>query len=82
MVSGLFTATETIKNDLLALGPNVAVILIIVGGIVYGLAQTQPAHARGRWQSLGLGIVIGGIIVAAICGAAQLIANSSMTLLT
>ncbi|MFH1306311.1 MAG: hypothetical protein ABIH83_01480 [Candidatus Micrarchaeota archaeon] len=81
MASGLFNLIESIKLDLLDLGPNVAVILIVIGGLVYGIAQTQPAQTRGKYQSLGIGIVVGGIIIAAIVGAAELIAKSSANLL-
>lgn len=78
----IVSLVESIKSTLLMLGPNVAVILIVLGGLTYGLAQAQPAQNRGKWQSLGMGIIIGGIIVAAIVGAAELIAKSSATLLT
>lgn len=81
-MASVVSLVESIKSTLLMLGPNIAVILIVLGGLAYGLAQTQPAHNRGKWQSLGMGIIIGGIIVAAIVGAAELIAKSSATLLT
>ena len=81
MVS-LFDVVESVKLGLLSIGPSIAIILIALGGIIYGLSYTQPAHARGKWQSLGMGIFAGGIIVAAIVGAAELIAQSSLTLLT
>lgn len=61
------------KGDVLALAPSVSVILIVGGAIVYGLAQIQPAEKRGQWQSLAIGMVIGGIIIAAIYGAAETI---------
>jgi hypothetical protein len=81
-MASIFDTVESIKLGLLSIGPGIAVILIVLGGIVYGLSYTQPAHNRGKWQSLGAGIFIGGIIVAAIVGAAELIAQSSLTLLT
>lgn len=73
---------EGFKSTLLALGPSVSIILVVLGGLAYGLAQTQPAEVRGKWQSAAVGMVVGGIIVAAVTGAAQLIANTSATLLT
>lgn len=78
----IFDAVESVKLGLLSLGPSIAVILIALGGIIYGLSYTQPAHARGKWQSLGMGVFVGGVIVAAIIGAAEFIAQSSLTLLT
>ncbi len=63
------------------LGPSISIILIVLGAIAYGLAQTQPAENRGKWQSMAMGMIIGGIIVAALTGAAQLIADTSSTLL-
>jgi hypothetical protein len=38
----------------------------VLGAITYGLAQTQPAENRGKWQSMAMGMVVGGIIVADI----------------
>lgn len=70
-----------IKQTLMALGPVVAVILVVLGGITYGLAQVQPSEKRGQWQSLAVGMVVGGIIVAAVVGAADIIATNSSNLL-
>lgn len=70
------------KSTLLNLGPGISVILIVLGGITYGLAQTQPAQMRGKWQSTAAGMIVGGIIVAAITGAATQIAASSASVLT
>jgi len=70
-----------IKKTLITLGPLVAVILVVLGGITYGLAQVQPSEKRGQWQSLAVGMIIGGIIVAAVVGAAELIATNSANLL-
>jgi hypothetical protein len=71
-----------IKDTLLNLAPSIATILVVAGAIVYGLAYTQPAENRGRWQTLSMGMVIGGIIIAAIYGAADIIVKTSSTLLT
>ncbi len=72
---------ESIKTTLLMLGPSISIILIVLGAITYGLAQTQPSENRGKWQSMAMGMIVGGIIVAALTGAAQLIADTSSTLL-
>lgn len=59
------------KRTLLLLGPAVAVILVVLGAIVYGLAQIQPAEKRGQWQSIAASMVVGGVIVAAVTAAAE-----------
>ena len=63
-------------------GVTLSLLLIIVGGLVYGLAQLQPSDTRGRWQSTALGLFIGGVLIAAIIGAAELIQTISSNLLT
>lgn len=63
-------------------GVTLSLLLIIVGGLVYGLAQLQPGDTRGRWQSTALGLFIGGVLIAAIIGAAELIQTVSSNLLT
>jgi len=80
-MSGIVNLISGIKDTLLSLGPNIAVILIVLGGIVYGLSYTQPASQRGQWQSIGIGLFVGGIIVGALTGAAEMIASTSQTLL-
>lgn len=71
-----------IQAALYTIGPILSVILIILGGIAYGLAQTQPAESRGKWQSVAIGMIIGGIVMAAIIGAATIIRETSSKLLT
>ncbi|VVB56959.1 Uncharacterised protein [uncultured archaeon] len=73
---------DSIKVTVLALAPSISVSLIVLGAIVYGVAHTQPAENRGRWQTLAMGMMIGGIIIAAIWGAADAIFKTSATLLT
>ncbi len=63
-------------------GVTLSLLLIIVGGLVYGLAQLQPGDTRGRWQSTALGLFIGGVLIASIIGAAELIQTISSNLLT
>lgn len=57
-------------------------MLIVAGGIIYGLAQTQPAEVKGKWQAAAIGLFIGGIIVGAVVGAAASIRDTSAQLLT
>ena len=82
MAIGLETTASNIATFLTNIAPVISIILIVLGGIVYGLAQTQPPEARGKWQTTAMGMVIGGVIVAAIAGAAMLIQQTSSTLLT
>ncbi len=81
-MANIVSVVDSIQLTLLDLGPKISVILIVLGAIIYGLAQVQPAEKRGQWQSIAIGMVIGGIITAAIVGAASIIASSSATLLT
>lgn len=73
---------DSIKQTVLALAPSVSITLIVAGAIVYGIAHTQPAENRGKWQTMAMGMIIGGIIVAAIYGAAEAIFKASTTILT
>ncbi len=70
-----------VKLTLESIAPVLSVILIIAGGIVYGVAQTQPAEVRGKWQSLAVSMFVGGIIIAVIAGGAELIKNNSMKII-
>ena len=70
-----------IENTLLQMGPVVSVILIVLGGLEYGLAQTQPSDQRGKYITTAYALIAGGVVVAAITGAATLIASNSATLL-
>jgi len=76
------TLLASIQSVLTNIGPMVSLILIVLGGIIYGVAQTQPSEVKGSWQTVAIGMLVGGIIVAAILGAAVLIRNTSMNLLT
>ena len=71
-----------IENILLQIGPIVSVILIVLGGLAYGLAQTQPSDQRGKYITTAYALLAGGIVVAAITGAASYIAGQSLTLIT
>lgn len=70
-----------IYSGLKEIAPMVGVLLIVLAGIVYGLSATQPAEVRGRWQSTAIGMFIGGIIIAAIAGASDLIVQVASGLL-
>lgn len=67
---------ETLKSA----GTMISMLLIILGGLMYGIAQMQPGETRGKWQTTGIAIVVGGILIAAILGAADLIQEVSSNL--
>ncbi len=81
MAIGLEVAASNIANFLSTIAPIIALILIILGGIIYGLAQTQPPDVRGKWQTAAISMIVGGIIVGAISGAATIIESTSSNLL-
>jgi len=70
-----------IENTLLQTGPIISVILIVLGALAYGLAQTQPSDQRGKYITTAYALIAGGVVVAAITGAATLIAGQSANLL-
>ncbi len=77
MAIGLEILASSIEQFLLTIGPVISIILIVLGGIVYGLAQTQPADMRGKWQTAAISMFIGGIIIAVVTGTADLIQSTS-----
>jgi hypothetical protein len=81
MAIGLEVLASNVASLLTALAPIISLILIILGGITYGIAQTQPAETRGKWQTAAISMVIGGLIVGAIAGAATFIQEQSSGLL-
>lgn len=78
---GVIETLTGIQSVLLQIGPILSVILIVCGGIAYGLAQTQPSDQRGKYITTAYALIAGGIVVAAITGAAGLIAENSANLL-
>ena len=82
MAIGLEVLASDIASSLSTLAPIISLILIILGGIIYGLSQAQPAELRGKWQTIAISMMVGGIIVGAIAGAAVLIQAASSHLLT
>ena len=81
MAVGLEVVASNIAGFLAGIAPIISLILIILGGIIYGVAQTQPPDSRGAWQTAAISIVIGGIIVGSIAGAATFIQEQSSGLL-
>ncbi|HII54303.1 hypothetical protein COX84_06990 [Candidatus Micrarchaeota archaeon CG_4_10_14_0_2_um_filter_49_7] len=70
-----------VKLILESIAPVLSVILLIAGGIVYGIAQTQPAEVRGKWQSLAVSMFVGGIIIAIVAGGAEFIKDNSLLII-
>lgn len=82
---GLQTITNGVlnaKTELVNMAPALAVILIILGGMVFGFAQTQPAEGRGKYTTAAVSMIIGGIVIAAISGAAEALKSTGQGLLT
>ena len=78
---GVLDTLTGVQNDLIKIGPVVSVILLVLGGLAYGFAMTQPSDQRGKYITTAYALIIGGIVVAAITGAATTIAGQSATLL-
>jgi hypothetical protein len=70
-----------VQNTLLQIGPIVSVIFIVLGGLPYDMVQTRPSDQRGKYITTAYALIAGGIVVAAITGAATLIAGQSANLL-
>ena len=77
MAIGLEVVASNIASFLSNIAPIISLILIILGGITYGLAQAQPADMRGKWQTAAISMLIGGVIIAVIAGAADIIQTTS-----
>ena len=82
MPTGLESLANNISTFLLGIAPTISLILIVLGGITYGLSYTQTPDSRGKWQNTGISMIVGGAIVGAIAGAATLIQETSAGLLT
>jgi uncharacterized membrane protein len=81
MAIGLEVAVSNVLGVLSSIAPGIAVILITLGGITYGLAQMQPGESRGKWQTVAISMIVGGIIVAAVTFAADYLVQMSGNLL-
>jgi len=66
------------QTALTSIGTTLSVILIIAGGIVYGISQGMPSETRGKWVTTAVGLIIGGIIMAAIVGGAIVIRDIAL----
>lgn len=80
MASGIEILLSNIRDTLINIYPILSVILIILSGIMYGMAQMQPAEQRGKWQTTAIGLLLGGIIIAAIGFSADKIFEVGKTL--
>ena len=72
----------SIATTLKSVGGILSLILIVLAGIVYGMSMMQPAESRGKWQTIAVGMFIGGMIMAAVTVAAPSIQEQSGKLLT
>ena len=81
MAIGLEVVASNIAIFLSNIAPIISLILILLGGITYGLAQTQPPETRGKWQTAGISMFVGGLIVGAVAAGAGWIQEQSTTLL-
>ena len=63
-----------VKNTVIALGPLVSIVLIVLAGITFAIARFGlPAETRGRYENLAVAMFIGGIICAVVVGGAGVI---------
>ena len=81
MAVGLEIVASNIASFLANIAPAISLILLVLGGITFGLAQTQPAEVRGKWQTAAISMIVGGVIVMAVAGAANYIQEQSAGLL-
>lgn len=77
MAIGLERVAAEIAAFLQNIAPIISIILITLGGITYGIAQTQPGEIRGRWQTAAISMIIGGAIVMLITGGAYIIQTTA-----
>jgi hypothetical protein len=64
---------------LLELGPIVAVIALVLGGVIYIYANVfVTADQRGRYHTLATNLVIGALLLAALVGGAGILVKSGM----
>lgn len=77
-IEGLLSSILAVLTNI---APTLSIILIVASGMIYGLSHIQPAETRGKWQSLAVGFFLGGVIIAAFVGAADIIRDASTNLL-
>lgn len=69
--------TCQMMKALLGLGPMIAIIALVLGGIIYVYANVfVTADQRGRYHSLATNLAIGAIILAALVGGAGVITQA------
>jgi hypothetical protein len=74
--------TCTIMKTLLNLGPMIAIIALVLGGIIYIYANVfVTADQRGRFHTLATSLVVGALILLAIVGGAGAITSAGMKFL-
>ena len=76
------TLLQSWLTVLQSIGATLSLIMIIGAGLIYAVSHVQPGETRGKWQQIAIGVFIGGVAIAAILGAAELIKNISSNLLT
>ncbi len=75
--------TCNIMVTLLTLGPMLAIMALVLGGITYVYANVfVTADQRGKYHSLATNLAIGGLILAALVGGAGIIVDAGMQFLT
>ncbi|MEW6329714.1 MAG: hypothetical protein AB1468_06415 [Candidatus Micrarchaeota archaeon] len=80
-MAGIVELLTNWQGTLQTAGPIVSILLVLIGGILFGLAQIQPAEARGKWNMWALSCLVGGAIVAAIVASATTIEKIAAGLL-
>jgi hypothetical protein len=74
--------TCTIMKTLLNLGPMIAIIALVFGGIIYIYANVfVTADQRGKYHTLATSLVVGALILLAIVGGAGAITSAGLKLL-
>jgi hypothetical protein len=68
---------------LLTLGPFVAIIALVAGGLIYVYANVfVTADQRGRYHTLAMNVVVGALILMAIVGGAGILAEKGLSFLS
>ena len=81
--SGIVGFTCNIMKTLLTLGPMIAIVAVVLGGVTYVYASIfVTADQRGRYHTLATHLAVGGLILAALVGGAGIIVQTGMQFLT
>lgn len=81
MAVGLEVLLSNIVEFLLNIAPLVGLVLMLLGLLIYALSYLQPPDNRGKWQSTGVNMFIGGIILTAIASVSTYIQETAGNLL-